>query len=116
AAAASAAGRYGGRVLADEVAMPPGAGRPPLRGGGEAVQPQACPNDSRWRVREGVPREERQDRGIALEELRQERHEPFVVAGRRERGEPHEPVEPQVGGGVLRRPPSHVSGLGLERV
>src|SRR5712691_10899674 len=97
-------------------AHPPRARRPPLCPRRVAVTEQTRADPDRWPLREWVVAEQAQDRAIALQEADQERHEPALAVVGRERKEPHQPVQPEVIGRALRRPPARVARLALELV
>ena len=65
---------------------------------------------------EWITSEETERRTIRLEQLREKRHEPFVVHRRRHRREPHEPVQAEVVWSDLRRAALDVARLPLELV
>jgi hypothetical protein len=79
---------------------------PPLRLArrGEAVAPEVGAHEARRPVREGVLGEEREHRGLALEQAQEEAAEPRARLAAAERGEPKLPVEArQVERGETRR-------------
>src|SRR4051812_11059804 len=83
-------------VLADRAAFPPDAGLAMLLSAGEAVEEQPRPDVGRACAVERVATQEATDRPVAAQQLLQERDEPALAVRRRERQEPHQPVETEV--------------------
>src|SRR5438552_14404459 len=96
--------------------MPPRARVAMLLRGCEAVEVEERADEPRRLAVEWITSEETERRTIRLEQLREKRHEPFVVHRRRHRREPHEPVEAEVVWSDLRRAALDVARLPLELV
>src|SRR4030088_3220302 len=103
-------------VLPDRGPFPPGARLPKLPPAGEPVTVELGPDEGRRRAGEGVTAQQGQDVLVAGQQLVQERHEPRVGVAGRQGGEPHLPVQPQMVGRDLRRPPPRITRLALELV
>src|SRR5438132_14418154 len=83
-------------VIAGEIADPPVAGFTPLAGDRETVPVQTSANE-RWRgMRKRIGSKQLQRSLVVLEQLDQQRDEPGMIQWRRHRGEPPQPIEPQM--------------------
>src|SRR6266498_3337476 len=106
-------GRY---VFAHQLSIPPPSRLPALGRGREPVSIIARAKIV-WRViRKWIRLQQRGRRGVATQQLLEERDEPFVLRLRGERLEPHQPVEPKMVGRDLRRPSCRITWLSPELV
>src|SRR5215470_17640715 len=104
------------QVLPHQCSLPPRPALPAFPPRSESIEVEPRPHEPGWLVREWVAPQQLDRSRVVLEQLDDERNEPWVVERRGHGCEPHQPVESQVVRRDLGWAPPGITWLGLEHI